>query len=398
MGKGKLSTSQRHCCRYLSSTHGQEHRPSSEIRKWNFNGVIVFQENLYTYYAISTRVQQCKAFIANIDQCNSNTTCLDAHNVPEEEYLVDNAPTLNNQETTPENGTELMVETPESHLILQSLPGFDWLKHFTTSIEQRNSNIACFRDESLAKHVELSEIIQDQNPSATNSTTNTPENDRKPTFTNMPENSTKLAENSTKPTLETTGPLLIKTLQQFEDGLPQNNSQQEESKTFKQGADGLSKNVSQQEESQLDNPTHELVQQHYKFQHPQWMAKSGILPPCLATCRAPQCVACYNDKASRLTWQEKGSARKIAVDPLTMMWQFEDGLPHNNSQQEESLLDNLTPKLLQQYQKLSHEFEQWMFKRGILPKPPGCMQSTQVRIWLQWQSLTATMARKGGWI
>jgi hypothetical protein len=86
-------------------------------------------------------------------------------------------------------------------------------------------------------------------------------------------------------------------------------------------------NDSQQEESQLDNLAHKLVQQHYKF-HPQWMAKSGILPPHLATCRVPQHVACYNENASRLTWQEKGSARKIAVDPLTMKWQFEDGLPH----------------------------------------------------------------------
>jgi hypothetical protein len=46
-----------------------------------------------------------KAFIANIDQCDSNTTCLDAHIIPEEEYLVDNALTLNNKETMPENGT-----------------------------------------------------------------------------------------------------------------------------------------------------------------------------------------------------------------------------------------------------------------------------------------------------
>jgi hypothetical protein len=47
------------------------------------------------------------------------------------------------------------------------------------------------------------------------------------------------------------------------------------------------------------------------------------------------------------------------------MWQLEDGLP-NNSQQEESQLDNL----IQQYHKLSHElFHQGMPKTGILPKP-----------------------------
>jgi hypothetical protein len=139
-----------------------------------------------------------------------NATATQPHIIPEEEYLVNNAPTLNNQETLPENGTELMVETPESHLLLQSSPGFDQLKHFTTNIEQRDSNIACFRDESLAKHGQLPEIIQDQNPSATNSATNTPENSRKPTFTNMPENGTKRPENGTKLTLETTGPHLIK--------------------------------------------------------------------------------------------------------------------------------------------------------------------------------------------
>jgi hypothetical protein len=127
----------------------------------------------------------------------------------------------------------------------------------------------------------------------------------------MPESTTNTPENGMKPTIKNTEDC-IETLQQFEDCLPQNDSQQEE--------------------SQLDNLTHKLVQQHYKF-HPQWMAKSGILPPRLATCRVPQCVACYNDNASRLIWQEKGSAR-IAVDPLTMKWQFGDGLPHKNSQQE----------------------------------------------------------------
>jgi hypothetical protein len=57
---------------------------------------------------------QFKAIITNIDQCNSNITCLDAHIIPKEEYLVNKAPTSNNQETV-----------PESHLIMQTLPGFD---------------------------------------------------------------------------------------------------------------------------------------------------------------------------------------------------------------------------------------------------------------------------------
>jgi hypothetical protein len=113
-------------------------------------------------------------------------------------------------------------------------------------------------------------------------------------------------------TTESNGPHLIKTTPQFEDVLLQNNFQQEEYKMIEQVADGHSKNGSQQE-SQLDNPTHKFVQQHYKHQHPQWAAKSAILPPCLTTCSAPQRVACHNDKASRQPWKEKGSANKRAT-------------------------------------------------------------------------------------
>jgi hypothetical protein len=47
--------------------------------------------------------------------------------------------------------------------------------------------------------------------------------------------------------------------------------------------------------------------------HPQWVAKSGILPPCLTTCRAPQCVSSHNDKASRRPWRRNGSANKMAT-------------------------------------------------------------------------------------
>jgi hypothetical protein len=62
---------------------------------------------------------------------------------------------------------------------------------------------------------------------------------------------------------ESTGPHLIETFKQFEGGLPQDDSQQEE--------------------SQQDNPTHELLQWHYNlshksFKHLQWMPKTGILP------------------------------------------------------------------------------------------------------------------------
>jgi hypothetical protein len=71
------------------------------------------------------------------------------------------------------------------------LPGFDRLKYITTNIKQCDSNITCFDvhvipdEESLAKHGHLPEGIQDQNPSATNSTPNMSENSTKPAFKRM---------------------------------------------------------------------------------------------------------------------------------------------------------------------------------------------------------------------
>jgi hypothetical protein len=186
-----------------------------------------------------------KTFTANINQEDRPIACFHAHIIPDDESLVQGKhlpeelgdpnqsalsnstkgkhQTLDNQLTTPENGIETTVETPES------LEAFKAGLHPTETLE--------------AFEAGLPEEIPDQNPSATNSTpknsaTNTPENGMKPTIKNTED--------------------CIETLQKFEDCLPQNDSQQEE--------------------SQLDNLTHKLVQQHYKF-HPQWMAKSGILPP-----------------------------------------------------------------------------------------------------------------------
>jgi hypothetical protein len=180
---------------------------------------------------------QFNAVITNIDLYDSNTTCLDAHIIPEEEYLVNNVPTLDNQETTPENGTETTVETPEPHLMMQNLPGFDQLKYVTTNIEQFDSNIACFDiyeipdEESLAKHSHFPGGIQDQNPSATNSAPNMPENGTKPTFKTVNLTETLEAfEAGLQPNRHLTETLksfeaglhLTETLKAFEAGLPPN--------------------------------------------------------------------------------------------------------------------------------------------------------------------------------
>jgi hypothetical protein len=122
----------------------------------------------------------------------------------------------------------------------------------------------------------------------------------------------------------------------------------------------------------MDNPAPELVQEHYKFRHPQLMAKSGIIPPCLTTCIVPQCVACYNDKAPK----EYGSAN-VESNQLTdkatpaenmpqitetlephhieTFEEFEAGLLQQDYEQTESQLDNPTHELLWWHHKLGHE-------------------------------------------
>jgi hypothetical protein len=163
----------------------------------------------------------------------------------------------------------------------------------------------------------------------------------------------------------------------------------------------------------MDNLAHKLVQWHYKFRHPQWMAKSGILPPCLTTCRVPQCMACYNDKAPIRLWKEKGSANvesnqltdkattaenmpQITSNQLTdkattgenlpqftetlelhLIETFEDfeaGLLQQDYEQTESQLDNPTHELFWWLYKLGHEpfcHLQWMVLSGIIPQHPA---------------------------
>jgi hypothetical protein len=124
MGKGKFSTPhclQRH--RSCSSIHGQEYRPSSEkLLQGNgcFSKIMkISQENKKPIMSSAPGFTRFNTN-TNTDQSDSNTTCHDAHIIPAEEYLVNNAPILDNQETTPENSTETTVETPESLKALEA--------------------------------------------------------------------------------------------------------------------------------------------------------------------------------------------------------------------------------------------------------------------------------------
>jgi hypothetical protein len=67
-------------------------------------------------------------------------------------------------------------------------------------------------------------------------------------------------------------------------------------------------------EEKLDNPQHELLLYHYRLGHEsftnlQSMAKAGILPTWLASCRIPQCAACHYGKASKVPWRVKGDPK-----------------------------------------------------------------------------------------
>jgi hypothetical protein len=77
----------------------------------------ISQENNKPIMPSAPGFAQFKANITNTDQSDSNTTCHNVHIIPAEEYLVNNTPTLDNQETTPENSTEMTVETqrPSKH-------------------------------------------------------------------------------------------------------------------------------------------------------------------------------------------------------------------------------------------------------------------------------------------
>jgi hypothetical protein len=68
------------------------------------------------------------------------------------------------------------------------------------------------------------------------------------------------------------------------------------------------------EERKLNDPAHELLLYHYRLGHEsftnlQAMAKAGILPTRLATCRIPQCAACHYGKASKVPWRVKGDPK-----------------------------------------------------------------------------------------
>jgi hypothetical protein len=139
MGKGKFSTSQ-HTLLVEASLPLQH--------TWSGTQAIIRDEEVKLqqgncHFSKTIKISQdnnipimpsnrLKTIITNIDQCNSNIT---SHTqiIPTEEYLVNNAPTPGNQETTPENSIET---TAESHLLMQTLAGFDRLKYIVIPDEE----------------------------------------------------------------------------------------------------------------------------------------------------------------------------------------------------------------------------------------------------------------------
>lgn len=66
---------------------------------------------------------------------------------------------------------------------------------------------------------------------------------------------------------------------------------------------------------ELQNPTHEMLRQHYKLNHLSFhkmktMAECGELPRRLASCRMPKCAACLYAKAHKIPWRTKSSANR----------------------------------------------------------------------------------------
>jgi hypothetical protein len=188
---------------------------------------------------------------------------------------------------------------------MQSAPGFQQFKAFTANINQEDKHIACFDahiipdDESLVQGDHIPEEEEGFNQCASSHTSR----DEASTLNNR----VNTQEIGTLPKADKNQPNLIESFEEFQDILPQRDYEQEESK--------------------LDNPTHKLLCRHYKlghesFSHLQWMAQSGVLPQRLATCRVPQCTACYYGKASQRPWREKGSAYRNKIASATVPGQI----------------------------------------------------------------------------
>jgi hypothetical protein len=65
-------------------------------------------------------------------------------------------------------------------------------------------------------------------------------------------------------------------------------------------------------------PTQELLMWHYRlghlpFKRLQQMARQGILPARLGTCRIPECAACRFARATKVPWRTKGSQPKLCT-------------------------------------------------------------------------------------
>jgi hypothetical protein len=248
--------------------------------------------------------------------------------------------------------------------IMQSTLGFSQIKSFISNINTEDREITCFDDHAIPDD-DSWEINEDLNEDEGNHMVNN--RDQNLNTTNNTPYLESIEPMDKNTSTESTGPHLIKIFEQSKNGHLPEGIQDHLPEGIQDPKPNATISMPKNPSATNSMPKNPSANNSVTKQPENGMTKSGI---CLATCRVPQCGACYNDKASRQPWQEKRSAGKFAVDPLTVMWQCEDGLPHNNSQQEESQLNNLTPELLQWHYKLSHESSnQWMVKPGILPKP-----------------------------
>jgi GAG-pre-integrase domain len=177
------------------------------------------------------------------------------------------------------------ISKPNNIPIMQSASGFSRYKAFAANVKTKDREITCFDahmipdDESVGPHAN--------------------NNNHEPTASVFQPAPTGETVAPSTPVVASPGtsnePHVIETFERLEEGLPQQEYEQLESR--------------------LDNPTHELHRWHYKlghesFRHLQWMAKARILPKHLSNCRVPKCSACYYGKASWRPWREKGVENK----------------------------------------------------------------------------------------
>ena len=85
-------------------------------------------------------------------------------------------------------------------------------------------------------------------------------------------------------------------------------------------APGTTKTIDTEEEDKLENPTAEFLRWHHRLNHLptnriKQLARLGILPKRLATCRVPICTSCLYGKATKRPWRNKPSRHKEHSTP-----------------------------------------------------------------------------------